>query len=81
MPRVNWLKNRENQLRVIIFGDTVQKTNIYGLAAAIKVNPKTVYSWREKPMRIKIENLAAIGKALRWSEEEWNEVIGILKGK
>lgn len=80
MPKVNYLKNPDSQLRLLIFGDEVRQTSVYGLAKVMKVNPKTVYNWKERPMQIRIGLLCRIGKYLRWTDEEWNQALQIIRG-
>lgn len=79
MPRVTWLNNKDDMLRMIIFGDSIKKTNIYALARALKINPKTLYGWRERPSMIRIGALVEIGRFLKWTDEDWETVTNIIR--
>ncbi len=81
MPRLNYLKDPDAELRVLIFGDEIRQTSVYGLAKVMKVAPKTVYNWKERPTQIRIGLLCRIGKYLRWTEEDWEQAMNIIRGK
>lgn len=79
MPKVKFLRDRDEELREYIFG-TTRHINVKQMAEAIGISATTVYSWKERPTRINLTALGKIGKYLKWGEKDYVTVMEIVKG-
>ncbi|MBQ1576455.1 MAG: helix-turn-helix transcriptional regulator [Oscillospiraceae bacterium] len=79
MPRVQYLRDRDEELREYIFG-TTRHINVKQMAEAIGISATTVYSWKERPTRINLTALEKIGRYLKWGTKDYITVMEIIKG-
>lgn len=79
MPKVKFLRDRDEELREYIFG-TTRHINVKQMAEAIDISPTTVYAWKNKPTRINLTALEKIGRYLKWGVKDYIAVMEIIKG-
>lgn len=75
MPRTNWLKDPDTELRKVLFPEGVMKVSIAELSKKTGIPKSTLYRFREKPTQIQFIYVHRIAKAVGATQEQiWRSI-------
>lgn len=74
------MKDPNEKIRVLLFGDSIRRVNIARIADEIGQARNTVYNWKKDPSLITVSNLRKLCKAQGIDYRELGEAIGNVEG-